>query len=42
MWDRQAVTRKEFAEDATSDDYCCTEVDATDNCVHWKEQDEVG
>jgi len=36
------VNRTECSEDATSDDYYCTEVDATDDCVHWKEQDEVG
>ena len=28
-------------EDATSDDDCCSEVETTDNCFHWKGQDEV-
>jgi hypothetical protein len=33
----------ECAEDARSDDdHCCTEMYATDNCFHWKGQDEVG
>jgi hypothetical protein len=32
----------ELAEDATWDDYCCIEVDATGNCFHWNGQDEVG
>jgi hypothetical protein len=26
----------ECAEDATSHDHRCTEVDDTDNCFHWK------
>jgi hypothetical protein len=26
----------ESAADTTSDDKCCYEVDATDNCFHWK------
>jgi hypothetical protein len=32
----------ECIEDHRSDDYCCTEVAATDNGYHWKGQDEVG
>jgi hypothetical protein len=32
----------ECAEDATSDDYCCAEVDATESCLHRNSQDEVG
>ena len=32
----------QFAEDARSDDHCCTEVDAIDSCFRWKRQDEVG
>jgi len=32
----------ECAEDARSDDHCCTEVYATDNFFHWKGRDEVG
>ena len=31
----------ECAEHGNSDDCSCTEVDATDNCCHWKRQDEV-
>jgi hypothetical protein len=31
----------ECAEDSTWDDDCCTEVGATENCFHWKGQDEV-
>jgi hypothetical protein len=27
---------------ATSDDDCCNDVDAADNCFQWKGQDEVG
>ena len=27
---------------AASDDHCCSEVDATDSCVHWRGQDAVG
>jgi hypothetical protein len=34
--------RAECTRDATSDDECCSEVEATDNCFHWKGQDEVG
>jgi hypothetical protein len=30
------------AEDATSDDCCCIEMDATDACFRWKGQDEGG
>jgi hypothetical protein len=29
-------------QDATIDDYCCSEVDTTDSCFHWKGQDKVG
>ena len=32
----------ECAEDARSDDRCCTAVCTSDNCIHWKGQDEVG
>jgi hypothetical protein len=32
----------EYAEDATSDDYCCNGAEVTDNFFHWKGQDEVG
>jgi hypothetical protein len=32
----------EGTEDATLDDYCCSEVDTTDNCFYRKGQDEVG
>jgi hypothetical protein len=32
----------ESAEDATPDDYCRSEVDATDRCFHWAGQDAVG
>jgi len=32
----------ESAEDATPDDYCRSEVDATDSCFHWTGQDAVG
>jgi hypothetical protein len=32
----------ESAVDATSDDYCRNEMDATDSCYSWKEQDDVG
>lgn len=28
--------------DAMSDDDCCSDVNATDNCFQWKGQDEVG
>jgi hypothetical protein len=42
IWDRETVNRKECAEDTMSDDYCSSEVDATNHCVRWKEQDEVG
>ena len=31
----------ESAEDATSDDYCCSELDATHNCCHRNGQDKV-
>jgi hypothetical protein len=31
----------ECAEHGSSDDYSSTEVDATENCCHWKRQDEV-
>jgi hypothetical protein len=24
------------AEEATTDDYCCNAMDATDTCFHWK------
>ena len=40
MWNRVEVTG-ECAEDATSNDCCCNEVDATDNSFHWKGQNEV-
>lgn len=30
------------AEDTTSDDNCCDEMDATDSCFHRKRKDEVG
>jgi hypothetical protein len=42
--ERYVETREGGAEctgDATSDDDCCSEVDATDNCFRWKGQDEV-
>jgi hypothetical protein len=29
------------AEEASSNDYCCNEMHATDNCFQWKVQDEV-
>jgi len=29
-------------ESAASDDHCCSEVDATDSCVHWRGQGAVG
>jgi hypothetical protein len=32
----------ESAEEATSDDYCCNEMDVTDSCFHWKGLDAVG
>ena len=32
----------ECAEDPKPDDYCCTEVTATDSGCHWKGQDEMG
>lgn len=32
----------ECTEEPKSDDYCCTEVDATDSSSHCKGQDEVG
>jgi hypothetical protein len=32
----------EDAEDCTSDDNCCNEMGATENCFHWRGQDEVG
>jgi len=32
----------ECAEDTRSDDHCCTGMYATDNCIHWTGQDEVG
>jgi hypothetical protein len=31
----------ECAYDTTSDDYCHTEVNTTDSCFQWEEQDEV-
>jgi hypothetical protein len=31
----------ESAEDATPDDYCRSEVDATDSCFHWTGPDAV-
>jgi len=34
-------SNSECAEHGTPDVYSCTEVDATDNCCHWKIQDEV-
>jgi len=30
----------ECTEDATSVDYCCSDVDATNNCFHYKGQEE--
>jgi len=39
MWSRVEVT-EECAEDVTSNDCCCTEVDATEKSFHWKGQDE--
>jgi hypothetical protein len=32
----------ESAQDAALDGYCCTKVEATENCVHWKREVEVG
>jgi len=40
VWNEVEVTG-ECAEDATSNDCCCTEVDATDSSFQWKGQDEV-
>lgn len=34
-------SNSQCAEHGTSDDYSCTEVDATDSCRHWKRQDEM-
>jgi hypothetical protein len=33
--------RAECTEDATADDDCCSDVDGTDSCFHWKGRDEV-
>jgi hypothetical protein len=41
MWNREKVFVKS-AEDATLDNYCCNEMNATDSCFHWKGEDEVG
>jgi hypothetical protein len=30
-----------YVEDATSDDYSCYEMVASDGCFQWKDQDEV-
>jgi hypothetical protein len=32
----------ESTEKATSEDYCCNEIDATDSYCYWKGQDDVG
>jgi hypothetical protein len=32
----------ESAEEATSNDYCCNAMDATESCFHWKGIDVVG
>ena len=40
MYNRVEVTG-ECTEDATSNDCCCIEVDATDGSFHWKGQEEV-
>ena len=34
-------SHSERAVHATSDDCTCTEAEGTDNCFHWKRQDEV-
>ena len=41
--DRDNVERRECDwESAANDDHCCSEVDATDSCVHWTGEDAVG
>jgi len=29
-------------ESAAGDDHCCSEVDTTDSCLHWRGKDTVG
>jgi hypothetical protein len=40
MWNQVKVTG-ECAEDATSNDCCCAELDTNDSSFHWKRQGEV-